>query len=264
MSVQYLLPRLKAWFEDYVGQFSSDDPMVQENMDLKAEHTRKVCEAILDIGRSLDLSREDLCMAETSGLLHDIGRFEQYRRYRTFFDIKSEDHAALGVKVIQTHQVLDGLEPAMADIIVRLVGYHNRAALPVGEEARCLFLLKLLRDADKIDIWRVVTDYYQNGENKRNPAIELGLPDTDRVSDSVYKTLMDGNLVQTADLETLNDFKLLQIGWIYDVNFARTFQMARERAYLEMIRDALPRGSDRVEEIFARARGYLERYASAG
>lgn len=264
MNAQSLLPGLKTWFDDYVSHFSSNDPIVQENMNLKAEHTRRVCEAIIDIGESLGLSGDDLCMAEASALLHDIGRFEQYRRYRTFFDYRSEDHAALGVKVIQANRVLNGLDPAATDIIVRLVGYHNRATLPDGEEESCLFFLKLLRDADKVDIWRVVTEYYQQTENKRNHAIELDLPDMDEVSDSVYESLMNEKLVQMAHLQTLNDFKLLQIGWIYDVNFPRTFQIVRENAYLETIRDALPQGSIRVKEIYERARGYLERNSPAG
>jgi hypothetical protein len=97
-----------------------------------------------------------------------------------------------------------------------VVRYHNRASLPVGEEERCLFFLKMLRDADKIDIWRVVTDYYQNAGNKRNRTIELGLPDVDGVSGPVYESLMNGKIAQMADLKTLNDFKLLQIGWVYD------------------------------------------------
>ena len=259
MNPQAILPRLKAWFEDYIRQFSSDDPIVQESMDLKTEHTRRVCEAIVNIGGSLDLSREDLCMSEAAALLHDIGRFEQYRRYRTFSDYRSEDHAALGVKVIKANRLLDGLESAMADIIVRVVGYHNRASMPAGEDERCLFFLKLLRDADKVDIWRVVTGYYQNARHNRNQTIELDLPDGPQISDSVYKALMNGKLVQMADLKTLNDFKLLQIGWIYDINFPRTFQIVRENGYLEVIRDALPDTSVRVEEIYERARAYLER-----
>lgn len=233
-------------------------------MDLKTEHTRRVCQAIMDIGSSLDLSNEDLCMAEASGLLHDIGRFEQYSRYRTFMDYRSEDHAALGVKVIQANRVLDDLEPNVADIIIRLVRYHNRAALPVGVEKRFLFFLKLLRDSDKVDIWRVVTECYQNGDNNRNRSIGLDLPDIDRVSDSVYESLMNGKLVQMEDLETLNDFKLLQIGWIYDVNFPRTFQIVMENDFLTIIRNVLPQGSVRVAEIYERACEHLERNSSIG
>jgi len=262
MNPQSLLPRLRDWFENYVTRFSSDDPIVQENMDLKAEHTRRVCEAIMDIGASLDLSREDLGIAEASALLHDIGRFEQYARYRTFLDYRSEDHAALGVKIIQAKRFLAGLEPAAADIIVRVVGYHNRAGLPVGEGERSLFFLKLLRDADKADIWRVVTEYYQNAERSRNQGIELNLPDIERVSNPVYEALMNGKLVQMADLSTLQDFKLLQIGWIYDVNFPRTFQIVREKKYLEKICDALPQEIPRITAVCERARAYLERNSS--
>jgi hypothetical protein len=259
MNAQLILPGLKSWFEDYTCKFSSDDPLFQENIDLKIGHTRRVCEAILDIGGSLNLSKEDLCMAEASALLHDIGRFEQYRKYSTFSDYRSEDHAVLGVKIIKDNRILDQLDPDKVGIILRIIGYHNRSSLPFGEEERCLFFLKLLRDADKVDIWRVVTDYYQNAGNKRNQTIELDLPDTERISDPVYNALIKGELAQMSDFKTLNDFKLLQIGWIFDVNFRRTFQIIRERGYLEKIRSALPKNSARVSEVYKLAVAYLER-----
>ena len=56
------------------------------------------------------------------------------------------------------------------------------------------------------------------------------------------------------DLKTLNDFKLLQIGWIYDVNFGRTFQIVRERGYLERIRESIPDIFNRVRDVYERAR----------
>lgn len=257
-TVQSLLPGLRAWFAGYVGRFSSDDPSVQRNMDIKAEHTLRVCGEIRDIGGSLGLSDEDLCTAEACALLHDVGRFEQYSRYGTFLDSRSEDHAALGVKVIEEHRVLGGFDPDAAHLVVRAVAHHNRAVLDEEEGERCLFFLRLLRDADKVDIWRVVTDHYRDGGRHRNPALELDLPDRDRISDRVCDSLMRGELVRVSDLETLNDFKLLQMGWIYDVNFPRTFRIVRERGYLEAIRDALPH-SARVTGLYARARDRLER-----
>ena len=118
--------------------------------------------------------------------------------------------------------------------------------------------MKLLRDADKVDIWRVVTDYYRDARHERNQTIELNLPDTPSISDAVCRSLMKGNIVKMADLETLNDFKLLQIGWIYDVNFHRTFQIVQERGYLEKIRQALPSGSIRIKAVYERALAYLD------
>ncbi len=261
MNIKSMLPNLKTWFTGYTRQFSSDDPIVQEAMDLKVEHTRRVCEGIVDIGLSLGLSDEDLCIAETSALLHDIGRFDQYKRYRTFSDFESEDHAQIGVKIIQSTGVLKGLDKSMAELIVLLVRYHNLFALPVGENGRSLFFLKLLRDADKVDIWRVVTDYYQNSGRHRNRSIELDLPNTHQIADPVYDALMNGKLVLMSDLKSLADFKLLQMGWVYDLNFPATFQIALERGYLEKIRDSMSKKSVRVEIVYQRARTHVEKNA---
>ena len=252
------MQNLKTWFADYVRCFDSPDPDVQKNMDLKSLHTRRVCENILDIGRSLDLSPPDLMVSEICALLHDIGRFEQYRQYRTFVDKKSENHAALGVKIIKENRILDGLDPTLANIIFRAVACHNRLRVPTDGNAQFLMILKMLRDADKLDIWRVLTEYYQSSSNNRNQAIELDLPDNDEISDPICEALMQGGPVQMTDLRTLNDFKLLQIGWVYDVTFPRTFQIILEKEYLEAIRKALPKESGRVEKIYRKIRAYLE------
>jgi putative nucleotidyltransferase with HDIG domain len=250
---------LSSWFEDYVARFSSNEAAVQENVNLKIEHTRMVRKEILDIGRSLELPNGDLRLAEAAALLHDIGRFEQYSRYRTFADHRSEDHGVLGVKVIEKENILEMLTAEDADIILRAVGCHNRAQLPEGESSRCLLFLKLLRDADKVDILRVVTEYYRSSENGRKRSIELDLSDENRVSDNIYEALMKGRTACMADLETLNDFKLLQIGWVYDLNYPRTFQLVSERQYLRKIRDSLPEDSARVDEVYGRAFLHLTR-----
>ncbi len=261
MRIQSLLPNLKTWFDEYTRRFSSDDPVVQDAMDLKVEHTRRVCEAIVGIGSGLSLSSEDQCIAEASALLHDIGRFDQYRRYRTFSDDKSENHALLGAKVIQSNRILQDLEGEITELIVFLVRSHNLLDLPSEAPARSLLFLKLLRDADKLDIWRVVTDYYHNHKHNRSEAVELDLPDTPEVSEPVYETLMSGRLVRMTDLKTLTDFKLLQLGWVYDLNFPVTFRLVLEKGYLERILDALPQDSDRVKKIYEQARAYTERHA---
>jgi hypothetical protein len=252
------LQNLKSWFSEYVRRFDSPDPDVQKNMDLKALHTHRVCTNILDIGRSLDLSSPDLMVSEICALLHDIGRFEQYRRYRTFADRKSEDHAALGVKIIRENRILGGLDPDLTSMILHVVACHNKLTVPAGGKAQFLMILKMLRDADKLDIWRVVTEYYRDSSNNRNQTVELDLPDIDDISDPICEALMHGEPVKMADLKTLNDFKLLQMGWVYDVNFQRTFQILLEKGYMEAIHDALPGKSGRVEKIYGMVRTYLE------
>ncbi len=243
------LSDLKNWFANYASTFRSDDPEVRRNIDLKKRHTKRVCQEILHIGEREGLSDDELRLAETIALFHDVGRFEQYARYRTFMDGKSENHAELGIKIIEKFGVLDSLDNAAKEIVLRAVKYHNRPSLPREESDTVLLFSKLIRDADKLDIWKVVTDYYHRKETKRNAAVELDLPDTPGFSEEVLQSLADKRIVNMKDVKNLNDFKLLQIGWIFDINFKATLQRVKERGYLESIRDVLPESKE-MDELF--------------
>jgi HD domain len=239
----------KKWFAAYVQTFISKNADLRQNIFLKEEHTKRVCGEILHLGRKLGLTPGELRLAELTALFHDIGRFEQYAQYGTFVDGKSVNHAQLGVRILQEKDVLVTLDGPMRDLVLRIIAYHNRASLPAEENATCLFFSRLLRDADKLDIWRVVTDYYRQKDRKTNTAIELGLPDTPVFSDTVVEDLLAGRIVDIKHLKTLNDFKLLQVGWVYDLNFSPSFRRLREKGYLDMIRAVLPE-TETIEKIF--------------
>jgi hypothetical protein len=256
------LSALKTWFAEYTKTFKQETFEDQQNIHLKEVHTKRVCEEILDIGNCLGLNGDDLCVAEIMALFHDIGRFEQYAHYKTFIDLKSEDHAMLGVKVLRKTGVLDMLEESTADLIIRGIVYHNRAFLPKDESERCLFFAKLLRDADKLDILRVVTQYYQRKKENHNGVIELGLPNIPEISPQVCEDIMAKRIVNIGHLKTLNDFKLLQMGWIFDVNFYRTFELIQERRYLEMLRDALPH-TKKVSALYLTVKSYLKEHCQS-
>ncbi len=249
---------LKKWFTTYVQTFASKDIAVRQNIQLKEEHTKLVCKEILHLGHQLELNAGELRLAELTALFHDIGRFEQYARYSTFVDGKSVNHAQLGVKILQEKDVLSQLDNSVRDLILRIIAYHNRAVLPAEENTTCLFFSRLLRDADKLDIWRVVTDYYRQINKKTNTALELGLPDTIGLSDAVVKDLLAGRIVDIKHLKNLNDLKLLQVGWVYDLNFTPSFQRLNEKGYLDMIRTVLPK-TEGVEMIFTAVTSFLIR-----
>jgi putative nucleotidyltransferase with HDIG domain len=243
------LADLKNWFTNYMCMFQYDEPEIQQNIDLKKDHTMRVCKEILYIGKQLGLNHEELRLAEIIALLHDVGRFEQYARYKTFMDGKSENHAELSIKILEKYGVLDSLDPMIKDIIVRAIKYHNRPSLPREEKETCLFYAKLIRDADKLDIWKVVTDYYNRKNSKKNGAIELGLPDSPGFSEEVLRDLKNKKIVDIKHVRNLNDFKLLQIGWIFDINFEPTLRCIKKRRYLEMIHGVLPK-SQEMDSIF--------------
>ncbi len=250
---------LLRWFSEYVQTFKSADLDKDRNIVLKEEHTHRVRGEICEIGRALGLGQEDLRLAEVMALFHDVGRFPQYARYNTFSDRRSCDHASLSVKVLLEKGVLDPLDPSERDLILKAISYHNRAALPEDESERCLFFSKLLRDADKLDIWAVLLDYYHQRELEgyRNEALELDLPDTPGISDGVRRDLEAGEIVKVKDLRCLNDFKLLQASWIFDMNFWPALVAVRERGYLDRTREVLPT-SEEVDGIFELLKSCLE------
>jgi putative nucleotidyltransferase with HDIG domain len=241
--------KLKDWFTGYVHSFYSDDPEIQQNITLKEDHTYRVCREIETIGRELGLKGDSLRLAEIIALLHDIGRFEQFTRYRTFKDGKSENHADLGVKILEREKILDSLDYTNQHIVLQSIRYHNRPSLPRMETETCQFYSRLIRDADKLDIWKVVTDYYHRTDKQKNGAIELDLPDTPGFSDKVLQDLMHKRIVQFNHMRNLNDFKLLQIGWVFDIYFQPTLKILCERHYLERIREVLP-ASEKINEVF--------------
>ena len=243
------LAEAKEWFMNYVHSFNCDDPEIQQNIDLKKDHTIRVCEEILYLGTSLGLKNDELNLAAIIALMHDIGRFEQYARYKTFVDKNSENHAELGIVTLEKSGLFELFGNPVKDIIMRAIRYHNLASLPPEESEIHLFFSRLIRDADKLDIWKVVIDYYNRNDPKRNAAIELDLPDTPDFSDEVYHDLTNKRIVSINHIKNLNDFKLLQIGWIFDINFQPTFKRIRERRYLESIRNVLP-GSKKINKIF--------------
>jgi putative nucleotidyltransferase with HDIG domain len=258
-----LIKELEAWFNNYVQTFKSKNTDLLPNIILKEEHTKRVCNEILSIGEKIGLDEKKLCLAKIVALFHDIGRFEQYAKYHTFVDRDSVNHALLGVQVLKKNGVLKKLDKPLQSLIMRVILYHNRFALPKKETQECLFFSKLLRDSDKLDIWRVVTHYYSSKNGKKNVAIELGLPDTPWISSDVYKDLIEKKIVHVSHLKNLNDFKLLQVGWVYDINFLQTFQAIQERGYLEMIRAALPK-TEKISEIFEIIYAYINEKIGEG
>jgi putative nucleotidyltransferase with HDIG domain len=253
---QHELNDLKRLFTDYCRSFYSSDHEDQRNIVLKQEHTGRVCENIVQIARDLSLDDERVTLAEAVALYHDIGRFPQYRKFKTFKDSISVNHASLGAEVLIENNVLQSLPRHEQDIILRSVTLHNVYSLPVGLDRDMLLFLKLIRDADKLDIWRVAIEYYGQPEEGKASAAGLGLPDVPGYSPEILTALKNKQMVQISTLKTLNDFKLLQLAWIYDLNFASSLRVLESRQYIDGIAATLPR-SEEISSALAALRGYV-------
>ncbi len=249
------LIRMKHWFEAYVGQFMTGNETVDSALRLKREHTKNVVVEICSLAASLEMNSSQCHLAEAIALLHDIGRFEQFYRYHTYSDSASVDHAVLGADIIERTGIVKMLAADEQELIRNCIANHNRIRIPAGGDLHAIDFLRLLRDADKIDILRVVTEHYAGFG--RNEAITADFPDRPEVADTVIASVMQGRVVRMSDVVSLNDFKLLQVSWVYDCNFPHTFALLKKRGYIDKLAAVLPRKNRVVTAIHA-AQRYLE------
>ena len=237
------LSELQSWFNAYTKSFLTGDPQKDSAHRLKIDHTARVCKNIRLLAASIDLPEDQVRIAEAVALLHDLGRFEQFKQYGTFNDRKSVNHAALGVEIMEKTGVLAALSDDERKWIVDAVRFHNAPALPSGMPHRELLFLRLIRDADKLDIWRVFADFYRY-DNQPERAIVQHLPDRPSWTGSIIEDILNRRMARFSNMKTLNDFKLLQLSWVFDLNFPKTFVLARQRGDLSVIAGTLPDAPD--------------------
>jgi HD superfamily phosphodiesterase len=249
---------IKLWFEEYIYQFHSDEPAFQRNIELKRNHSYNVWSNTIDLGNYSSLDESLYMQLQTAGLLHDVGRFEQFRRYHTFSDKKSVNHGLLGAEVLKEKNILKEIKLEEQHNILTAIENHNKKTISENYDESTLTMVKMLRDADKLDIWRVVTEYYCNTDGETNNTLQLDLPDNDEINPKNYHDLLNEQMVDLSNLKTLNDFKLLQIGWIYDLNYQRSFQILNEKKYLDIIFKTLP-NTEKIKTIQQKTNNFLQR-----
>ncbi|MCX8027995.1 MAG: HD domain-containing protein [Thermodesulfovibrionales bacterium] len=235
----------RALFMGFCSAFYyEEDDEHYKNYKLKEEHTIRVCDNVDEILNDT-VTTELKDIAWISCLYHDLGRFPQYNQYRTFKDSESANHGLLSYTVLQRGCFLDDLDVKQKEIILNSVRFHNAYHIPTNiTDPDTLLCLKAVRDADKLDIWKVFIDYYQSSDSDKPSAVGLGFPDTPTYSEDFIKGIYQKNLLKLSDVKTLNDFKLLQLSWVFDLNLKETFNLLLQRQYIDAIHQTLPNKDD--------------------
>lgn len=237
----FQLNNLFSWFDSYVEPFLNTDAEGVKNIQLKIEHTHKVCAAMMQLADGEKLSENDSRVASAIALLHDVGRFEQYRRWRTFLDSASDNHARLAIDVIREEKVLSSFDRGEQTLIEEAVRFHNMLAPPEKFKSPTRQFIDLIRDADKLDIWRVFIELLEQPPEERATAATLGLPDLpDNVSNKCIAELDSASIVHLENISCINDFILLQISWVYDLTSATSRRILLERGYISALAATLP------------------------
>lgn len=242
---QAVLARNADWMRDYMKSYYNEDEQIQHAMLLKEAHTGRVQKIIRELAIHLGLNEEDVALAEIMGLLHDVGRFRQFTVYRTFKDHLSEDHATAGLKLMEEYRLLDGLLPWEQSLVRFAVERHNKKAIGSAPDACHLGYAKMLRDADKLDIYHVLEPF-------------LPSEDGSGVSPNFIEKFVEGVQCDYTMVGTEDDKKLVRLMWAYDIYFSWTLKRIEERGYLEKLIHCLPKG-EKVEKGVARLRGYVQK-----
>lgn len=257
------LNSLKDRFSDYTGSFFSSSEEDNRNLKLKIEHSHNVCSNATHIAKALSLPADRVRLAEAAALFHDIGRFPQYEKYRTFEDSKSVNHGFLGSETLFNENILQNLPKEEQNLIRQTVKFHNVFDIPHFEDENLTFFVKLLRDADKLDILRVFINYYESPEEERASATAFGLPDTPEYSKEILERIYNRQKVSYSYLRTVNDFKLMNLSWTYLLNFKASYRLLKERGYLDRIIKHLP-DAEEITRAVVLVRKFVEERLQKG
>jgi hypothetical protein len=159
------------------------------------------------------------------------------------------NHGTLGAATVKEHRILDCLDEKERDLIVEAVRFHNAFAVPSAKDENAGQFIRLVRDADKLDIWRVFCEYYEGGEEAGADAVPLGLPDLPECSERAFDSIMSQEIVRLGCMKTLTDLKLLQLSWVFDINYKASFRLAADRGIIQRLATALPQTEDLLRAV---------------
>ncbi len=236
--------QIKKVYDDYAAHYDLSDPKIK----LKYDHTYHVADLSERIASSLNLSKKDIDMAWTQGMFHDIGRFEQVRRYHTFFDKESVNHAALSADILYKEKLIEqfklgaSAENVLMEKVVRL---HNVYILPDNLTEREKLFADILRDADKIDILRV------NCETPREDIYGLPAEEflTSSITDEVYQSVLEHRMIDRKYSKTGVDFILGHIAFVFGLNFPESRKIIKEQGFLDKLLDFKSENEETREKL---------------
>lgn len=243
-------------FAEYVRNYDPSD----EKIKLKIDHTYRVAGLCQRIAESLGLSEPDVDIAWLLGMLHDIGRFEQIRRFGTFNDVQSVDHAEFGADLLfkeglirkfaegyyeecelaepenqEDEQIIKNNEHHNKDtgLLEMAIRQHNKYRVKEDLTERQRMFCDILRDADKVDIFKVNADipmeiiYDVTTEELKNGII------TKEVLESFYKK----ETVLKSVRRSAVDHIVGHISLLFELVYKESYRQAKEQGYVYKLLD---------------------------
>lgn len=230
----------ESWFAGYAERQYALCEGDAGPMRLKEQHTRAVLGYARRMAQEEGFAPHIVRACLLAALYHDVARFAQYLRYGTFRDRDSRNHGLWGAAILKREGRLAREDATVRRLVLTAVALHNRYALPAALPDDMACVARTVRDADKLDILRVM-DEHLSGPRPYCPTVVLGLPDTaDKVSGKVLEDALQGRVASYADLRSVNDFRVLLGTWLDDMHFACSRRLFAESPHAERLLLGLP------------------------
>lgn len=248
------IEKAKETFKKYVEKYNPEDAQIK----LKIEHIERVSQIAKKMAKELNLNQEDTELAELIGLLHDIGRFEQIRIYHTFKDKKSINHGEYGAQILfENGLIREFIETDEFDEIIKLaVRNHNKDKIEEGLTQRQMLHAKLIRDADKTDIFYLLI----TGEEKT--IWESNNMANETITDKIFNQFVENRHIIYKDIETSGDLLVAHFTYIYDLYFKPAFTIFKTNKYIEQLYNRFNFNNkdtkQKIKYIYEKSKQYIE------
>ena len=208
------------------NQYAKKYDLRNKNIMRKYHHSFRVMEFCKEIAVSLHLSEKDISIAALCGLLHDIARFKQWTCYETYRDTDSFDHGDERAHILNENNFINEFtnDAEIASIVMNSVQYHNKLELPEMND-RTLLFIKIVRDADKLDI--MTEQENQIGEK------EIIL------KENLLFAIYRNKLCKNEEVSNDTDSILRMLSWINDFNFKYSYSYLKEKNIIQKKIDLL-------------------------
>lgn len=218
----------KEIFDKYYSQFDNSEYWIK----YKYDHTMRVVEYAKQIAISLNLSDEDVELAKLCGLFHDVSRFNQWAKYKTYVDLNSFDHGDMGYEILKELGIDN-------EIILISTKVHNKYEVPEELDDRTKLFCNITRDADKIDI---LIDLDNEADD-----------DSVDISEEVIESFRNHKMLQNRVANSKNKtVKMLRcLAFIFNVKYEKTFEIIKEHNVVNKKCDNIlsKHDDDRIKEI---------------
>lgn len=229
-------------FEEFVyNNFDFNEGAIRR----KYYHSKRVSTISKKIAENLSWPLEDVKLATQIGLLHDIGRFDEWTTYKCFN--KYMDHGSYGAYLLNKEEnaLRFNIKESEKQKLLDAIYYHNKLKLPASlkDNKFC----KLIRDADKLDIIYQLSQREIVMENNTNV-----------ISKEVFKEFNKGTTITNKYVKTYADKVLSILALVYDINYAYTFKLLKDFNYINKIYDNLE-NKEFYKDYFDKINKYIEK-----